>query len=141
MIWLPSRLLSRSAEMLSEEHLVQVHEDGLDVLRRILGHGEMNRSARMFQYNPSWLLAYVGTINIELGVRFNRDPSSGYHMACRHFMRLGISLAATPPDWLGNKAFHLAQRSYLIGLDPEYYAHRMPLNTPLDLPLVWPKGT
>lgn len=141
MIWLPSRLSSRSAEVLSEQHLLESHDYGLLALRQIFGHGEMSRSARMFQYNPGWLLAFVGSANLELGIRFDRPPESGYHKAARHFLRLGVSVASDPPEWLGNKAFHLAQCSNLIRLDPAYYAHRLPLNTPLDLPLVWPKGT
>ena len=141
MIWLPSRYSSRSAELLSEEHLEWVYFAGLQALRNIFTRGaELSRDAKMFYKTPGWLLAYVGTANIELGVRFNRDPDSGYFMASRHFLRMGVSVASEPPEWLGNKAFHLAQCSHLIRVDPAYYAHRLPLNTPLELPLIWPKG-
>lgn len=140
MIWLPYRVPAQCAEVLSQEHLEYGYYAGLDALRQICRGRDLGKWSLMFKDAPAWLLAYCGTLNIELGVRFNADPDSGYHMAARHFLRLGWSVAAKPPEWLGQKEIHISHRSHLIRVDPDYYAHRLPLNTPLDLPLVWPKG-
>lgn len=141
MIWLPYRSPGHCAEVLSQEHIEHAYEEGLAALRQICRGSELGRWARMFYREPAWLLAYCGTLNIELGVRFAADPDPAHHMAARHFLRMGWSVAAKPPEWLGQKEIHVSHRSHLIAVDPAHYAHRMPLNTPLDMPLVWPKGS
>lgn len=143
MIWLPYKIPGHSAEVLNYNHLCETYEQGLVALREIVRGHHLGKQAEMWRTAPGWLLAYVGQVNLELGARFNEDPDSGYHLAVRHFLRIGWSLAATPPDWLlyRSKDFLISQRSQLIWADPEYYAHQFPLNTPLDVPIIWPKGT
>lgn len=140
MIWLPHPSSGRSAEALSREHLEYGYFAGIDALRQICRGRDLGKWASMFRNSPAWLLAHCGMLNLELGARFGADPDPAHFQAARHFLRLGWSVSAKAPDWLGKKEFHWSHRSHLIRIDPAYYAHRMPLNTPLEIPLLWPKG-
>jgi hypothetical protein len=130
MIWLPA-----------QSHLEDGYYAGIDALRQLCRGQNLGRNALMFKDSPAWLLAHCGMLNMELGVRFDADPDPAHFQAARHFLRLGWSVAAKAPSWLGRKDIHMSHKSHLIRIDPEYYAHRMPLNTPLELPLIWPKGS
>jgi hypothetical protein len=140
MIWLPYPSIPRSIATLAPDQLDDVVIEGLEALRCVFDpQRAFDGSYEMFRRSAAWLLVYVRQAELELGLH-GYDPNPGPTQATLHFMRRNVPLAPVPPRWLGDKGFHLAQMSQLIKVDPGYYARRLPPNTPLDLPPIWPEG-
>lgn len=138
MIWLPFRLMHQNVAVLSDEHLEDVLQEGLEVLRSyVMGRQFQHDEDQMWQGNCGWLQSYVRDAEMELQQR-GYDPDPGPIQAFSHFLKKNLSVAPRPPHWLGSAAFHISHRSQLIRSDPVHYARLLPLNTPLELPFVWP---
>jgi hypothetical protein len=91
----------------------------------------------MWQHNPASLLFYVVAAEQEL--RRRRVGEEPRVFKAHTWMALNnFSLAPVPPWWYGDPRFHRTQRSHLIAIEPEHYARRFPLDTPLDLKMIWP---
>lgn len=138
MIWLPFRKMTDCVSVLADEHLEDVLQEGLDALRDIV----MGRQFRydehdVWQGKGGWLQSYVRECEMELQLR-GYDPDPGPIQAFSQFLKRNISVAPDPPKWLGTPAIHLSHCSALIKADPVHYAHRLPLNTPLEMAIVWP---
>lgn len=138
MIWIPCEYLADNVAVLAPDELRDVVEHGLDTLRSIFNPDRgRDQYYEMFQSRPGWLRSYVARAEQELQCH-GYDPNPGPTQSFIHFMRMGLSTSPAPPNWLGTKHFHMSQCSLLIAQNPVYYAHRLPLNTPLELPEIWP---
>lgn len=140
MIWLPFPNTKANLDVLTDEHLFDVVFEGLDCLRNIYRGDVKWRNAQAWATAPAALLLYVHRAEQEMVRRgFPSEPRVvRAHVALAD---QGYTLAPVPPWWYGYPPFHVAQRSHLIRLNPEYYAQRMPLTTPLEVPLMWPRST
>ena len=136
-IWLPFASAKANLKVLTDEHIFEVVFEGMQCLRNIVVGDVDWRDVKAWRNNPASLLFYVTHAEREM-VRRGYDPEPRVLRAHVAMGRNGWSLAPVPPWWFGLPAFHVAQRSYLISVDPTHYARRMPFTTPLDLPLIWP---
>jgi hypothetical protein len=141
-IWMPYANISANLLVLSDSHLADVVFQGLDTLRSLPSYDgpsdvRMGRSDRMWYERPGALLFYVISAEAEYRRRgLGEEPR--VVKAFTWYGRLDIPLPARPPWWFGSPMFHRSQRSHLIRVDPEWYARRLPLDTPLDMALLWP---
>lgn len=140
-IWTPFANIRENLLALNDSHLADVVWEGLDTLRAIgtnrQGTTYNGRHVRAWQNNPGSLLMYVIAAEQELrGRGIGEEPRIGKVFVW--YSKLRIPLAPVPPWWYGHPLFHRAQRSHLIAIDPRHYAQRMPMDTPLDLELIWP---
>lgn len=141
MIWLPYKNFEQCVAVLTDEHCEDVLQEGLQLLREsIAGVEPTSRDQLMWHMRMGCLMYYVRLAEQELQCR-GYDPDPGPIQAFSYWLKRGWDLSLNPPNWLGDGRFHVAQMSHLIRVNPEHYAQRLPLNTPLELPLVWPKGS
>lgn len=137
MIWLPFANTKANLEVLRDDHVMDVVFEGLQCLRNIY-NGQLSwLDAKAWAEHPAALLAYVASAEREM-VRRGHAAEPRVIRAQLALSRAGWPLAPVPPWWFGNPEFHMAQRSSLIRIAPEYYAHRLPPTTLLELPLLWP---
>ena len=137
-IWVPYANLTMNVKVLTDEHLSEVVYVGLDTLRAIVADQD-GRLAEMWRSAPAGLLSYLVRADQERQAR-GQPAELRVRRAFSHLARRGLSLAPVMPRWFGgDPSLHLSHRSRLIRIDPEYYAQRLPFDTPLDLPLRWPK--
>jgi hypothetical protein len=137
MIWLPFANTKKNLEVLTDEHVFDVVFQGMQCLRNIYTSEFQWRDARMWAKHPAALLLYVTRAEREM-VRRGYPPEPRVINAHVTLSQAGYPLAPVPPWWYGYPLFHVSQRSHLIRVNPHYYAQRMPFNTPLDEPLMWP---
>lgn len=137
-IWLPFASAKSNLDVLTDEHVFEVVFEGMDCLRNIF-RGDLSwRNSRMWDGCPAALLLYVTRAEQEM-VRRGYDPEPRVLRAHVALSREGWPLAPVPPWWFGMPGFHMAQRSHLIRVDPVHYARRLPPDTPLELPIIWPR--
>lgn len=135
-IWLPYANNRENLRVLNDSHLADVVWQGLDTLRAI-PRADDGRHVRMWADRPACLLLYVVWAEAELQARgVGEEPR--VRQAFTWYSRQGIPLSPVPPWWYGHPLFHRSQCSHLIACDPEHYARRLPVTTPLDLKLIWP---
>lgn len=137
MIWLPFANIRACLDVLTIDHVYDVVYEGMQCLRDIYTDNVNGRDVRAWRNHPQGLLFYVLAAEKEMRKR----GMTGEPRVNNAFTWLGRnepSMAPTMPSWYGDPAFHLAQRSHLIKVDPVHYARRLPLDTPLELPLIWP---
>lgn len=137
MIWLPYPSARANMKVLTDTHVFEVVCEGLQCLRNIYAGDLTWRDAAAWANHPAALLLYVARAHQEM-VQRGYDPEPRVHRAHVALSRAGWPLAPVPPWWFGQPDFHLSQRSHLIRIDPVHYTRRMPLTTPLELPLIWP---
>jgi hypothetical protein len=138
MIWLPYPNVRANLDVLADEHVTDIVLEGMQCLRDIYA-GALGRDVRAWRKHPQGLLFYVLSAEKELGKR--GMGAVGEHQIVSAFTwisRHEPTMSPKMPSWYGEPAFHLAQRSHLIRVDPVHYARRLPLTTPLELPLIWP---
>lgn len=137
MIWVPFVSTKANIDVLSVGHLIDVVMQGLQCLRDMYSNVG-GRDVQAWGQHPQGLIYYVIYAETEMRRRgFSGEPR--VYSAFTYVSRNQESMAPIMPSWYGNPEIHLSQRSHLIRVDPEYYARRLPLTTPLELPLVWPK--
>lgn len=139
-IWLPYPNMHSNMLVLRDTHLADVLYQGLDTLRAIPAETSDSRHVRMWRQSPGALLLHV--INAEKEFRrrgLGEEPR--VRRAFTWYYDLEIPLAPVPPWWYGSPMYHRSQRSHLIRIDPEWYARRLPPDTPLDMALLWPLET
>jgi hypothetical protein len=137
MIWLPFANTKKNLDVLNDQHVFDVVFQGLQCLRHIYAGQLKWRDARAWAAAPAALLLYVHRAEREM-VRRGYDPEPRVIRAHVALSDQGYSLAPVPPRWYGEPALHLSHRSHLIRVAPTYYAQRLPFDTPLELPLIWP---
>jgi hypothetical protein len=136
-IWLPYANIRKNLDVLNDEHVQDVVIEGMQCLRDIYSAGVLGRDVRAWRKHPQGLLFYVISAEHELRKRgLIGEPR--IRQAFTWVSRTEDTLAPVMPSWYGDPAFHLAQRSHLIRVDPEHYARRLPFTTPLELPIIWP---
>lgn len=137
MIWLPFANLRANLDVLTIDHIYDVVFAGMQCLRDIHVEEVSGRDVRAWRNHPVGLLMYVVAAEQEM----RRRGMSGEPRVKTAFTWLGRNeptMAPRMPAWYGDPAFHLSQRSHLIRVDPVHYARRLPLTTPLHLPVIWP---
>jgi hypothetical protein len=135
-IWLPYANLRKNLEVMTVDHVYDVVYEGLQCLRDVIS-GVSGRDVRAWRNRPGGLFFYVKLADEELQNR----RLTGEPQVLKMFSRLNNNFPMSPlmPTWFGDPDFHLAQRSHLIRVDPVHYARRLPLTTPLEIPLIWPR--
>lgn len=91
-----------------------------------------------------YLLLFIRQMQLEaqrrdLGVWVDDERRGPYAHAWLAIAKKGLPQAPRPPRWMGGLWFLHSQRSQLIRMAPEHYAHQFP-TTPLDMPLLYPQN-
>lgn len=102
-------------------------------------------AVRQWRHYEGWLLLYIRRMQVEaqkrgLGSWLDDDGDSPYAEAFRLLRKAGKKLAPLAPRWIGGHWFLASQRSELIRIAPEHYAHQFP-TTPLEMPFLYPQNT
>lgn len=139
-IWLPYANVRANLDVLNDGHVTDVVLEGMQCLRDIYSAGVLGRDVRAWRKHPQGLLFYVLSANEELRARGMGAGQSSRSIAAAftHMSRSEPTMSPKMPSWYGDPALHLSHRSHLIRVNPDYYTRRLPLTTPLELPLIWP---
>ena len=102
-------------------------------------------AVKQWRHYEGWLLLYLRRMQVEaqkrgLGSWLDDDGDSPYAEAWRLLRRANKKLAPLAPRWIGGHWFLASQRSELIRIAPEHYAHQFP-TTPLEMPFLYPQNT
>lgn len=104
----------------------------------------MMLSLKQWRGYEGYLLLYIRQMQLEaqrrdLGSWFDDERKSPYANAWVHITKAGLAQAPRPPRWMGGQWFLESQRSNLIRISPEHFAHQFP-TARLDMPLLYPQN-
>lgn len=138
MIWLPFANVRANLDVLEDGHVTDIVLEGMQCLRDIYA-GALGRDVRAWRRHPQGLLFYVISAEKELSWRgMGAVGTRNIASAFTWISRQEPTMSPQMPSWYGDPSLHLSHRSHLIRVSPEYYTRRLPLTTPLELPLIWP---
>jgi hypothetical protein len=101
-------------------------------------------AVRQWRGYEGYLLLYLRRMQIEvqkrdLGSWLDDDRNSPYAVAWLKLGKAGNNLAPKPPRWVGGHWFLESNRSELIRINPEHYAHQFPAAR-MEMPYLFPQN-
>lgn len=146
-VYTPYSDTTKSARCLDDDLLwQQLHEMPL-LCQAIADSIETTRLlvVRQWRGYEGFLANYTHRMQIEaqrrdLGVWDDEWQTSPYAQVWSVMRKAQFNPASRPPRWIGGHWFLESQRSNLIRLNPEHYAHQFP-TARLDMPFLYPQNT
>jgi hypothetical protein len=146
-VYLPYSSTNASAACLDDDLLwQQLHEVPL-LMQAIAFGSDRTRllCVRQWRGYEGFLANYTHRMQIEaqkrgLGMWLDEWQTSPYAQVWKVIREAGFNPASRAPRWAGGHWFLESQRSNLIRIAPEHYAHQFP-TARLDMPLLYPQNT
>ncbi len=137
--FLPYSSFKRSASVLDRQRLGKQRVETMQIMSGLSGSGTawLNHPAtRMWTGFECWLMSYQFAVCREWVARGYKDTCLEKTLAIHRESEM-CENDPPPPQWLGERPFHLAHRSNLVRKNPDYYRQFFP-DIADDLPYIWP---
>lgn len=145
-VYVPYSATLASARCLDDDLLWQQLHNVPLLVQAIADSDERTRLLCVKQWRgyEGYLANYTHKMQIEaqmrgLGEWLDEWRSSPYARVWSLIREEGFNPAPRPPRWIGGEWFLASNRSELIRINPEHYAHQFP-TTPLEMPFLYPQN-
>lgn len=145
-VYVPYSDTTKSARCLHDDLLWQQLHDVPLLAQAIADSNERTKllCVRQWRGYEGFLANYVHRMQIEaqkrgLGDWLDEWQNSPYAETWKVIRKAKFNPASRPPRWIGGHWFLASNRSELIRINPEHYAHQFP-TTPLEMPFLYPQN-
>lgn len=146
-VYVPYSDTTKSARCFDDDLLWQQLHDVPLLVQAIADSNERTKllCVRQWRGYEGYLANFVHRMQIEaqkraLGSWLDEWQDSPHAEIWAVIRKAGFNPASRPPRWIGGHWFLASNRSELIRVRPEHYAHQFP-TTPLEMPFLFPQNT